>query len=206
MAEPPVLKNGFVTFGSFNALWKINGPLLQLWARVLHAVPGSRMLMKADGLEDAAVAARIADVFGRRGDRRGPAAAGRPGTDLRRPPGGVRRVRRVPGHVSRTPAPPRRARRCGWACRSSRWPDRRTRRAWARACSRRSASATLAAASEDAFVATAAGLASDVEQTASLRREMRERVRRSPLADAVRLTRAIEDAFRAAWGSATRGT
>ena len=66
-----MLKNGFVTFGSFNALWKMNGPLLQLWARVLHAVPGSRLLMKADGLEDAAVATRIADAFRASGGRTG---------------------------------------------------------------------------------------------------------------------------------------
>jgi predicted O-linked N-acetylglucosamine transferase (SPINDLY family) len=63
VSEMPLTRNGFVTFGSFNALWKINTPLLQQWARVLQASPNSRMLIKADGLDDASVAGRIAQVF-----------------------------------------------------------------------------------------------------------------------------------------------
>ncbi len=63
VSEPPMVKNGYVTFGSFNALWKINTPLLQLWSRVLAAVPNSRLLLKASGLEDHSVADRIAGVF-----------------------------------------------------------------------------------------------------------------------------------------------
>jgi protein O-GlcNAc transferase len=40
-----------ITFGSFNALAKVNDPLLGLWSRVLQAVPGSRLLLKAGGLD-----------------------------------------------------------------------------------------------------------------------------------------------------------
>lgn len=39
-----------LTFGSFNALQKINDPLLVMWGRVLDAVPGSRLLLKSGGL------------------------------------------------------------------------------------------------------------------------------------------------------------
>ncbi len=63
VAEAPALRNGFVTFGSFHALWKINAPLLRLWSDVLKSMPKSRLLMKADGLEDPAVAKRVAAVF-----------------------------------------------------------------------------------------------------------------------------------------------
>ncbi|MGD9688643.1 MAG: tetratricopeptide repeat protein [Phycisphaerales bacterium] len=42
-ARPP---GAPVTFGCFNALTKINDPLLRLWARVLEATPGSRLLLK----------------------------------------------------------------------------------------------------------------------------------------------------------------
>jgi len=43
---PPVVRNGFITFGSFNAHRKTNDATLALWARLLHAVPRSRLLMK----------------------------------------------------------------------------------------------------------------------------------------------------------------
>jgi predicted O-linked N-acetylglucosamine transferase (SPINDLY family) len=38
---------GHVTFGCLNTLRKVNDPVLQLWARVLGAVPGSRLLINA---------------------------------------------------------------------------------------------------------------------------------------------------------------
>lgn len=37
-----------VVFGSFNMVQKINGPLVELWSKALHAVPGSRLLLKCD--------------------------------------------------------------------------------------------------------------------------------------------------------------
>jgi predicted O-linked N-acetylglucosamine transferase (SPINDLY family) len=48
-----------VTFGSTNALMKLNDRLLSLWGRVLGAVPGSRLLIKARGLERASTAADL---------------------------------------------------------------------------------------------------------------------------------------------------
>ncbi|HYD69976.1 tetratricopeptide repeat protein [Azospirillum sp.] len=45
--EPPVLRNGFVTFGSMNQLSKVRDATLHAWARVLARVPGSRLLVKA---------------------------------------------------------------------------------------------------------------------------------------------------------------
>jgi protein O-GlcNAc transferase len=45
--ELPALTAGHVTFGCLNNFCKINQPLLHLWASVLDAVPGSRMLILA---------------------------------------------------------------------------------------------------------------------------------------------------------------
>lgn len=42
----PALLNGFVTFGSFNNLAKITPKVLQVWARILCAVPNSRLIVK----------------------------------------------------------------------------------------------------------------------------------------------------------------
>ncbi|CAO3439078.1 O-linked N-acetylglucosamine transferase, SPINDLY family protein [Azospirillum doebereinerae] len=66
-APPPCLENGFVTFGSFNTLNKLNPQVAALWARVLHAVPGSRLLLKAAPLADAAVRKRVLGLFASHG-------------------------------------------------------------------------------------------------------------------------------------------
>ncbi|XP_050227052.1 probable UDP-N-acetylglucosamine--peptide N-acetylglucosaminyltransferase SPINDLY [Mercurialis annua] len=42
----PALANGFITFGSFNNLAKITPKVLQVWARILCAVPNSRLVVK----------------------------------------------------------------------------------------------------------------------------------------------------------------
>lgn len=52
VGELPARRNGFVTFGSFNMLGKVNGPLLERWAAVLAAAPRSRLLLKAAGLSE----------------------------------------------------------------------------------------------------------------------------------------------------------
>ncbi len=44
--ETPCKKNGYVTFGSFNNLTKVNDTVLEVWAGILHHVPGSRLLLK----------------------------------------------------------------------------------------------------------------------------------------------------------------
>jgi predicted O-linked N-acetylglucosamine transferase (SPINDLY family) len=46
VAPAPCLSRGHVTFGSFNSVLKLSGPTLRLWARVLGAVPGSRLILK----------------------------------------------------------------------------------------------------------------------------------------------------------------
>ena len=48
-SSPPVLKNGFITFCSFNKRAKVNDKVLSVWADILRAVPGSRLLVKGGG-------------------------------------------------------------------------------------------------------------------------------------------------------------
>jgi predicted O-linked N-acetylglucosamine transferase (SPINDLY family) len=48
----PALNNGHVTFGSFNSLTKMTDDVVALWARVLAAVPGSRLFLKTRQLGD----------------------------------------------------------------------------------------------------------------------------------------------------------
>ena len=58
-APAVVAKEGPVRFGSFNALHKLGDAVLALWARVLDAVPGSRLLIKAPGLQHEAERAAL---------------------------------------------------------------------------------------------------------------------------------------------------
>jgi predicted O-linked N-acetylglucosamine transferase (SPINDLY family) len=51
---------GPVTFVSFTNLLKVNTPLLRLWAKVLNAVPGSRLFMKHFSLREEEVRADLA--------------------------------------------------------------------------------------------------------------------------------------------------
>lgn len=55
VAEPPILRNGFATFGSFNNRVKISDECIDLWIRVLRAFPNSRLVLKSiQGTEDEA--------------------------------------------------------------------------------------------------------------------------------------------------------
>ncbi|HEX8956885.1 MAG TPA: tetratricopeptide repeat protein [Burkholderiaceae bacterium] len=51
----PALRNGRVTFGCFGNLSKMNDDVLALWAEVMQAMPGSRLLLKAKQLDDVAM-------------------------------------------------------------------------------------------------------------------------------------------------------
>jgi protein O-GlcNAc transferase len=63
----PALGNGYVTFGSFNNLTKMNDAVVALWARVLASVPDSRLLLKSRQLADASVRQRVLGDYARHG-------------------------------------------------------------------------------------------------------------------------------------------
>jgi protein O-GlcNAc transferase len=63
VAPPPAMTNGYITFGSFNNLTKMNEAVVSLWSRVLKAVPGSRLLLKTKQLQEASVRQDIVAQF-----------------------------------------------------------------------------------------------------------------------------------------------
>jgi protein O-GlcNAc transferase len=67
VVPPPLLSRGYVTFGSFNRATKLSDEALDLWARVVAAVPDARMLLKSPGLDDAENRTRILSAFAARG-------------------------------------------------------------------------------------------------------------------------------------------
>ena len=48
----PALANGFITFGCFNNLTKLNDAVLALWAKVLTALPSAKLFLKTKQLAD----------------------------------------------------------------------------------------------------------------------------------------------------------
>ena len=63
VTESPMVRQGWVTFGSFNRLAKVTDTVIAAWCRVLHAVPQSRMVVKAGALAEAQVAKRFLARF-----------------------------------------------------------------------------------------------------------------------------------------------
>ncbi len=58
----PALKNGYVTFASFNRPNKLGRRVIEVWSQVLTATPGSRLLL--GNVVDACGARALADRFG----------------------------------------------------------------------------------------------------------------------------------------------
>jgi predicted O-linked N-acetylglucosamine transferase (SPINDLY family) len=52
-----------VVFGSFNNVMKLTPHTLRLWSQILHAVPGSKLFLKAPSLRDGAVCDRFRRLF-----------------------------------------------------------------------------------------------------------------------------------------------
>jgi predicted O-linked N-acetylglucosamine transferase (SPINDLY family) len=63
----PSLSTGYITFGSFNNFAKVTTEVVALWARILAAVPGSKLLVKWNSFSDNAVCQYATGMFTKRG-------------------------------------------------------------------------------------------------------------------------------------------
>jgi predicted O-linked N-acetylglucosamine transferase (SPINDLY family) len=63
----PALVNEAITFGCFNNLSKMSDAVVALWTRVLHAVPRSRLLLKAKQLSETSVQQSVLERFASHG-------------------------------------------------------------------------------------------------------------------------------------------
>ena len=61
--SPPVYANGWVTFGSFNALKKVTPEAVEVWSRILTKLPDSHLLLKAGALSCPASGQRYRALF-----------------------------------------------------------------------------------------------------------------------------------------------
>lgn len=63
----PALANGYVTFGCFNNFRKVSEPTIELWSRLLREMPTAKLLMKSQGLNNPKTVERLREQFVRAG-------------------------------------------------------------------------------------------------------------------------------------------
>jgi protein O-GlcNAc transferase len=67
VGELPALGKGHVTFGCFNNLNKVTDHVIECWARILEKVPGASLFLKTKSLGAVDVREKIVAAFGRHG-------------------------------------------------------------------------------------------------------------------------------------------
>jgi len=67
VSPPPFETEGAITFGSFNAMQKVSPTIIKAWARMLSAVPRSRLAIKNRTLGDTGVRRYVQELFARHG-------------------------------------------------------------------------------------------------------------------------------------------
>ncbi|MEW8150297.1 MAG: tetratricopeptide repeat protein [Candidatus Thiodiazotropha endolucinida] len=63
LVEPPCIKNGYITFGSFNGLRKIDLSIMEIWAKLLRNLPGSKIRLVIDDYHNELMRDHIHDIF-----------------------------------------------------------------------------------------------------------------------------------------------
>ncbi|MBI2296310.1 MAG: tetratricopeptide repeat protein [Betaproteobacteria bacterium] len=191
----PALANGYITFGSFNALAKITPQVVRTWSKILHALPTSRLLMLT--VPQGRTHARVLEEFAAHGitsarlefQRRLPfqqflAAHGR--ADVALDP--------FPFHGTTTT--------CQTLWMGVPVITLAGRSHVSRVGATMLSSVGLAqciAGDEEQYVARAVARAGDVRLLQELRAGMRQRMLGSPLTHGERLTRYLEDAYAKMW-------
>jgi len=197
VVPPPALQNDRITFGSLNNLTKMNNAVIELWARVLHANPLSVILICRSRLVDPETRLFVLKSFSKVGINE-------------------ERVLLIWEHPSEghwvafnkidimLDAFPWNAHTTACECLWMGVPivtlkgDRHS----ARLCAsmlHQVGLPELIADTSDEFVDIACNLANNLDVLADMRKHMREKVRTSPLCDAVTFTRELEKVYRKMW-------
>jgi len=194
----PALADGRITFGCFNNLAKVTDRVIACWARILHAVPGSRLYLKNKQLGAADTRAEVAARFGRHGIDAG------------------RLV--MEGQIASREEHLRAHQRIDLALDPFPYPGITTtvETLWmgvpvltlkgdrflshqGETILHNAGLPDWIATDEDDYVAKAAAYAADLSSLAALRGRLRGQLVASPLCDAPRFARHLEQAFRGMW-------
>jgi protein O-GlcNAc transferase len=190
----PAETHGYVTFGCLNAFQKTNDAVLELWTRVLAAVPGSRLVLLAPSGE---TRKRVLEAFARQNVDKGRVTlvGRRPRLEY------LSSYRDIDvcldtfpynGHTTSLDA--------FWMGVPVVTLVGGTVVGRAGLCQAMNLGLPeLVATTPDEYVERAVDLTRDLPRLAKLRSELRNRMERSPLMDAERFARNLETAYRTAW-------
>jgi predicted O-linked N-acetylglucosamine transferase (SPINDLY family) len=193
----PAMISRRVTFGCFNSVVKINSEVVSLWARILQQLPDSIILLKTREFASTDIRNRIAGLFSENGISLHRLVMEEGSNQL----GMLEAYSRV--DIALDPFPYT----GGTTTIEALWmgvpvvtkPGKRF-------CSRHSLSylsticlTSCVATSDDDYVAIALRLAGDLGELSSVRSGLRARMLNSPLLDAVKFTKNLEDAFGTMW-------
>lgn len=197
VAPLPATASGHVTFGCANTLAKMNDDVVAVWSRVLEAVPGSCLLLKAKQLAESSMRQRVVERF---------AAHGIDGRRLVLEGPSSRRMyleayERVDIALDPFPFPG------GTTTAEALWMGVPVLTlAGERFLARQGVGLMMnaglpdwIAADPDAYVARAAAHAGDLPRLAALRRSLREQVQASPVFDATLFANDFSVAMRGMW-------
>ncbi len=197
VVELPALSRGLVTFGCLNRFSKVSQAALELWARILLKVPGSRLLLKDRALDSPAIQARVRDTLAGHG-------IGAERIELR---GGSSHLDHLAAYndvdIALDPFP----QNGGISTWESLWMGVPVVAKLGQAMPSRVSGAILHAAGlaewvaggDDDYAALAIRQASDLPALGRLRGEMRARIAASPAGNLETYTRAVEQAYRTMW-------
>ncbi len=194
----PARSDNHVTFGSFNTLTKVTQDVVRVWSRILMAVPGSKLYLKARQLRDKETLEQIVSQFAAEGIRR---------SSLELAPAMVAKADHLDAYgrvdIALDPFP---YNGTTTTCEAL-WMGvpvvtlRDTRHAGRVGTSLLAAVGLneLIATDENEYVERAATLAASRDRLEELRVGLRERMRRSELCDAAGFARSMEGAYRRMW-------
>ncbi|MGF6779519.1 tetratricopeptide repeat protein [Paraburkholderia sp. GAS334] len=194
----PMLSNGgAVTFGCFGKLMKVSDEVVALWSRLLHAVPQSRLFLKSHGLDAKGAQITTLKRFAKHGIDSSRLIL--EGASARAEY--LATYNRVDIVLSPFPYPG------GTTTAEGLWMGvpvlcMKGDRFLTHICESLLQTADLAdwiAVDEEDYLAKAIAFASDPSKLAAMRASLREHVLASPLCDAPRFAKNLEDAFHGMW-------
>ncbi len=204
VAPTPVEKTGSITFGSFNRLPKLTDGVVSSWARIMDAVPGSRLVLKAGPLADTTARERLSGRFAQQGipSDRLDMRESSPHTEMLNQYGDI--------DIALDPFPFN----GGMTTLEALWMgvpvvtiagNTVVSRQTVSALANLGVADALAFSDIEAYIQGAVALANDRARLATLRREMRSRMAASPLCQPEQFVRDLEALYRRMWQAWCRG-
>ena len=197
VSDLPSDRSGFVTFGSFNNLIKINEDVIKVWASIMHQVDDSRLLLKCADLDQPDRRAAILSGFAERGisDQRLELREQSQHFDL------LKTYHEV--DIALDPFPYS----GGLTTLESLWMGVPVITKTGKSFAGRHSTAHLhtagltdwVTATDEAYISLAIEKSRDKSALRNIRRMLRDRLTRSPLCDAARFTHDLEEAYGRMW-------